>query len=71
MQVPLDIARRNVHSLLWWPFMLSPLRVGHHLELLKVVKTLEVVQIETRCSLPFLFDMKVHYHLCKMMFGLS
>ena len=30
---------------------------------------LAVVQIETRRCLPLLIDMKVHYHLCKMMLG--
>ena len=69
--VPLDIARRKVRSLLWHPFMLSALRMGRHLELLKLVKMLEVVQIETCRSLPLLIDMKVRYHLCKMMYGLS
>ena len=51
--------------------MISPLRVGQHLELLKLIKTSEVVQIETHRCLPLLIDMKVHYHLCKMMIGQS
>ena len=51
--------------------MISPLCVGQHLDLLKLIKMLEVVQIETRRRLPLLIDMKVHYHLCKMMLGQS
>ena len=70
---PLDSAhaREHVRGLLWRPFMTSSVSVGHHLELLKLIKMLEVVQIETRRSLPLLIDMKVHYHLCKMMLGQS
>ena len=30
-----------------------------------------LAQIETHRSLPFLIDMKAHYHLCKMMHKLS
>ena len=71
VRVPLDIVRKDVRSLLWRPFMISPLRVGRHVELLKLIKMLEVVQIETRRCLPLLIDMKVHDHFCKMMLGQS
>ena len=71
VRVPLDIARKDVCNLLWRPFMISPLRVGQHRELLKLIKMLEVVHIETRRCLPLLIDMKVHYHLCKIMLGQS
>ena len=47
--------------------MISPLRVGQHLELVKLIQMPEVVKIETRHCLPVLIDMKVHYHLCKTM----
>ena len=73
----LDIAQKDVRSLFRRPFMIFSLRVGQHLELLKLIKRLklikmlEVVQIETRCCLPLLIDMKVHQHLSKMMLGQS
>ena len=69
VRVPLDIAQKDVRSPLWRCFMISSLHMGQHLELMKRIQMLEVVQIKTRCCLPLLIDMKVHYHLCKMMLG--
>ena len=42
-----------------------------HLELLRLIKTLAVVQFETCLCLSLLIDVKVHSHLCKMMLGQS
>ena len=39
--------------------------------MLRLIKTLAVVQFETCLCLPLLIDVKVHSHLCKMMLGQS
>ena len=40
---------------------------GQHVELLKLINMLEVVQIGTHRCRPLLIDLKAHHHLCKMM----
>ena len=44
--------------------MLAPSRMGPQVDILIVVKTVEVVQLATRRSVPL--DINIHYHLCKM-----
>ena len=66
---PLDIARKNVHSLSWRPFFPCELRSGTHKELLQLVVDLRCVEHRTRHGVPPLVDMKIHFALLKPCYG--
>ena len=64
----MDYARNAVVSLNCRPFLLSHLKCGSHVELLRFLRGLECLQVKTRRTVPFLIDMKIFYALLKMSF---
>ena len=66
LRASLDIARKDIRSFSWTPFVLSELRCGTHKELLQLVCDLRYVEHHTRHCVPLLVDMEIHFALLKV-----
>lgn len=71
IRVPLDVQRTGMRSLQWLPYLLTEMTVSSQPELLAILADLEPLRRQTRCVLPLLVDMDIHYRVMKMMYGQS
>lgn len=69
MRVPLDVQRQNMVSLQWRPYLLSGLVVSANLDLLKLMRIIEALQVRTTQTMPLLVDENIHYRLLRLLHG--
>ena len=69
IRVPLDVHRRGMRSLQWWPYMITEQSVGCQGDLLMILNDLQRVHNHTRRVVPLLVDMDIHYRILKLVYG--